>query len=109
MGLPSFQQLMLPQLNYVCQRFDDIHISRIEEELAKALKLSAEDVARILPSGQQSVFANRLNWARSYLLKACLIDSPRRGYCRGTERARNCSPKASRKSTSAFSIATPNS
>jgi len=89
MGLPSFQQLMLPTLQYVCQRFDDVHISKLEEEVAKALKLSGEELARILPSGQQSVFGNRLNWARSYLSKAHLLELPRRGFCRGTERARD--------------------
>ena len=87
MSLPNFQQLMLPTLHYLCQRFDDVHISRLEEDLGKALKLTAEDLARILPSGQQSVFANRLAWARAYLSKACLVESPRRGYCRATERA----------------------
>jgi restriction system protein len=34
------------------------------------------------------VYANRLNWARSYLSKAHLPEIPRRGFCRGTERAR---------------------
>jgi restriction system protein len=87
MAMPSFQQLMFPTLQFLCQRFEDVHISRLEEELAKALKLSAADLARILPSGQQSVFANRLNWARSYLARAGLVESPRRGYCRATERA----------------------
>ena len=89
MGLPSFQQLMLPTLQYVCQRFDDVHVSKIEEEIARSLKLSPEDLARILPRGQQSVYANRLNWARSYLSKAHLLELPRRGFCRGTERARD--------------------
>ena len=87
MSLPNFQQLMLPTLHYLCQRFEDVHISRLEEDLGKALKLTAEDLARVLPSGQQSVFANRLNWARAYLSKACLVELPRRGYCRATERA----------------------
>lgn len=88
MGIPSFQQLMLPTLQYLCLRFDDVHISRLEEEIARMLKLSPEDLARMLPSGQQTVYANRLNWARSYLSKAGLIESTRRGFCRGTERAR---------------------
>jgi restriction system protein len=42
----------------------------------------------MLPSGNQTVFSNRLNWARSYLSKAGLIESARRGYCRATERGR---------------------
>ena len=42
----------------------------------------------MLPSGNQTVFANRLNWARAYLSKAGLIELPRRGHCRATERGR---------------------
>ena len=42
-----------------------------------------------MPSGNQTVFANRLNWARSYLSKAGLIELPRRGYCRATDRGRD--------------------
>jgi restriction system protein len=89
MSLPSFQQLMLPTLALLCQRFDEMHVSRVEEELVKALKISAEELTRLVPSRQQSIFANRLNWARCYLLKAGLIESTRRGYIRGTERARD--------------------
>ncbi len=88
MALPSFQQLMLPTLQVLCQRLDEMHISRIEEEIGRSLKISAEDQVRVLPSGQQSVFANRLNWARSYLQKAVLVEQTRRGFYRGTERAR---------------------
>src|SRR5271154_2575165 len=89
MSLLSFQQLMLPTLALLCQRFDEVHVSRVEEELVKALKISADELSRLVPSGQQSIFANRLNWARCYLLKAGLIESTRRGYIRGTERARD--------------------
>ena len=43
----------------------------------------------MLPSGQQTVFANRLNWARAYLAKAGLLEATRRGFVRGTERGRD--------------------
>jgi restriction system protein len=88
MTLPTFQQLMLPVLAHVCQRFEEVHVSRIEEELTKSLKISQEDLSRLVPSGQQTVFANRLNWARCYLVKAALLEPTRRGYVRGTERGR---------------------
>jgi restriction system protein len=39
----------------------------------------------MLPSGNQTLFGNRLNWARSYLSRAGLIELPRRGYCRATD------------------------
>jgi restriction system protein len=88
MSLPSFQQLMLPVLSLTCQRFEELHITRIEQELAKTLNLSQEELSDLVPSGQQTVFANRLNWARCYLVKAGLVEPTRRGYVRGTERGR---------------------
>jgi restriction system protein len=88
MGVPSFQQLMLPALQTIGRRYDEISISGLEDEVSKALKLSLEERQLRLPSGNQTLFANRLNWARSYLSKARLIELPRRGYCRATDRGR---------------------
>jgi restriction system protein len=64
-----------------------VQISVLEEEIARKLALSKDDLSRVLPSGQQSVFANRLNWARAYMTKAGLLEAPRRSYCRATQRA----------------------
>jgi len=88
MGVPSFQQLMLPTLQTIGRRYDEISISGLEDEVSKALKITVEDRQLRLPSGNQTLFANRLNWARSYLSKAGLIELPRRGYCRATDRGR---------------------
>ena len=88
MGVPSFQQLMLPTLQSIGRRYDEISISGLEDEVSKALKITPEDRQLRLPSGNQTLFANRLNWARSYLSKAGLIELPRRGYCRATDRGR---------------------
>ena len=89
MALPSFQQLMAPTLDVLAKRPAGMHVAQIEDEIAMILDLSPTDLGRLLPSGAQSVFANRLNWARSYLSKALLIESPRRGLCRITERGRD--------------------
>ncbi len=89
MSVPSFQQLMLPTLRMIGQRYDEISVAGLEDEVGKALRIPSEERQRMLPSGHQTVFANRLNWARSYLSKAGLIELPRRGYCRATERGRN--------------------
>ncbi len=88
MGMPSFQQLMLPALQMLGQRHEEISVAGLEEEVVKALRISSEERARVLPSGNQTVLSNRLNWARSYLSKAGLIELPRRGYCRATDRGR---------------------
>jgi restriction system protein len=66
LSLPNFQQLMLPTLRHVCEANDEVQISVLEDEIAQKLALSKDDLSRVLPSGQQSVFANRLNWARLY-------------------------------------------
>jgi restriction system protein len=88
MSVPSFQQLMLPALQTIGQRHDEISIAGLEEEVGKTLKISPEARQIMLPSGNHRLFANRLNWARSYLSKAGLIELPRRGYCRATDRGR---------------------
>lgn len=88
MDLPSFQQLMLPVLQVACRQIEDLRLSKLEGEVAKLLKLTPEDIARQIPGGQQTMFSNRMHWARSYLLKAGLLSSPRRGYVRGTARGR---------------------
>jgi restriction system protein len=87
-GLPSFQQLMLPTLQHVCQRPDEVAVAKLEEDLARSLRLTPEDLARVLSNGEQSVFVSRLTWARAYLAKAGLMETPRRGYVRGGARGR---------------------
>ncbi len=88
MSVPSFQQLMLPALQTIGQRYDEISIAGLEDEVVKALRISPEERNIMLPSGNQRLISNRLNWARSYLSQAGLIDLPRRGYCRATDRGR---------------------
>ncbi len=79
---------MLPVLVLLGQRHDEISVGALEDELVRTLRISSEERARMLPSGAQTVLANRLNWARAYLSRAGLIEIPRRGHCRATERGR---------------------
>ena len=79
---------MLPALQTLGRLGEEISVAELEDELVRVLNISSEERARMLPSGNQTIFANRLNWARSYLSKAGLIELPRRGYCRATERGR---------------------
>jgi restriction system protein len=58
----------------------------VVELLADKLALSAEERAQLLPSGKQTRFANRVNWAKAYLAKAGLVENTRRGYFRITGR-----------------------
>lgn len=55
------------------------------DTLATEFGPTDEERNRLLPSGQQPLFDNRMSWARTYLLKGGLLTSPRRGFVRITE------------------------
>lgn len=78
MALPKYNELMKPLL---CAITDgEVHtLKDVTTVLAKQLNLSAADLKEKLPSGNQSVFKNRVGWARTYLNKAGLLDVPMRG------------------------------
>src|SRR5438128_8484910 len=77
MAVPDFQSLMLPLLKFAA---DGQQHSLVEarENLAKEFALTVEDRAALLPSGRQHVFDNRVAWAKVYLQRAGLLESPRR-------------------------------
>jgi restriction system protein len=54
--------------------------------LADQQQLSAEDRAELLPSGSQFAYRNRISWARTYLQKAGLLETPGRAMVRITKR-----------------------
>jgi restriction system protein len=58
------------------------------EVLADQFGLTDDERTELLPSGQQAAFNNRVGWARTYLKKAGLLRSTRRGYYEITERGR---------------------
>ena len=57
--------------------------------IAKNIGLSESDISEMLPSGKQRTFDNRVSWARTYLNKAGLIETPQRGKYRITEAGRS--------------------
>ena len=77
MAVPKYDELMKPLLMAV-QDGKIYTIKEITSTLAKQLKLSADDLAEMLPSGRETVFKNRIGWANTYLKKAGLLDSPAR-------------------------------
>ena len=77
MAVPKYDELMKPLLTAV-KDGEVYKISDVTAILAKKLNLSEEDLAEMLPSGRQTVFKNRVAWAKTYLKKAGLLDSPAR-------------------------------
>jgi restriction system protein len=79
---------MLPLLRYAADGADH-QLKEAVAALAKEFQLTEEEKNEYLPSGQQTVFQNRVGWARTYMKKAGLLASPRRGYLAITERGRS--------------------
>lgn len=84
--IPDYQTLMRPVLE--CASSGEARIGDVVEQLAKRLGLTAEDRAAILPSGKQTRFANRVNWAKSYLKQGGLVEITGRGRFKITDRRR---------------------
>ena len=85
MPIPDFQTIMLPLLSFSGDSKEH-SIREAVDFLATEFKLTDEELRELLPSGQQETFANRVNWAKTYLKKAGLIHSTRRGYFQISER-----------------------
>ena len=78
MGVPKYDELMKPLL--VALSDGEAHRMRdVEAMLAKQLNLTEQDLAERLPSDRQTVFRNRIGWAKTYLNKAGLIEATNRG------------------------------
>ena len=56
----------------------------VKEIIAQKMNLSDADISELVPSGRQTTFYNRVNWAKTYLQKAGLVETPQRGNYRIT-------------------------
>jgi len=88
MPIPDYQSCMLPLLRYAADGAEH-QLKEVVETLAKEFNLTDEEKSEYLPSGQQTVVQNRVAWARTYMKKAGLLSSPRRGFLLITERGRS--------------------
>lgn len=77
MSVPKYDELMKPLLVAVSDG-ETYKMKDVTALLAEQLNLSSDDLAEMLPSGRQTVFKNRVAWAKTYLKKAGLLDSPAR-------------------------------
>ena len=80
----DYQSLMRPVMT--CAAAGETRIGDAVEQLAEKLGLTPDERAQLLPSGKQTMFANRVHWAKTYLAKAGLVENTRRGYFRVTPR-----------------------
>ena len=87
MAIPDYQSLMLPVL--AASSKGEIRIGDAVTQLADEANLSPEERSELLPSGKQTLFSNRVHWAKTYLSKAHLIEITRRGHFKITDRGKD--------------------
>jgi restriction system protein len=81
MPIPDYQTMMLPLLQLAASDPDrEFALQEAVNALAQSFRVTEEERRELLPSGRQATFTNRVGWASTYLKKAGLLESTRRGY-----------------------------
>ncbi len=78
MAIPDFQTVMLPLLKHLADG-KEYPNREVLDALANEFGLTDEERKKLLPSGQDYVFRNRVAWARTHMKAAGLINNPKRG------------------------------
>jgi len=76
--IPDYQSIMLPLLEFISDG-KEYKMRNVTDELALRFGVTEEEQKELLPSGVAPIFYNRTAWAKTYLKKAGLIDSPKQG------------------------------
>ena len=79
MTVPDYQSLMLPLLKRVAAAGRPVSVIELQSNVAGDLGLTEPQLAERLRSGRQTVFHNRLHWAKQYMTRAGLLETTRRG------------------------------
>lgn len=88
MAVPDFQTMMLPFLQILGDGNEHSY-SQIAAALAEHYQLTNDDISEMIPSKRQTKLVNRIYWVSTYFRKSLVIDQPRRGFLRATERGRD--------------------
>lgn len=83
--IPTYEEIMLPLLKFLSDKKEH-SLQETHDALAEQFNLTEDEQRELLPSGQQPIFRNRLGWARTYMNKACLLESTKRAHFKITER-----------------------
>lgn len=85
MAVPDFQSFFKPLLDFAADGKEH-SMQEAREAIARVMALPEADMKEPLPSGLQTKFDNRIAWAKSYFVQAKVLESPRRGHFRITQR-----------------------
>lgn len=83
MPIPNYQEIMLPLLKHSATG-EDIWIQSCFDVLADQFALTPEEREKARSSGE-TVFSNRVRWAKTYMTQAGLLESTSRGHFKITD------------------------
>lgn len=87
--IPTYQEFMRPLLEFASSVGDgEVKFRDAVNALALKLEITEADRLEKLPSGNQRVLDNRIGWAKTYLMKAGLLEGTRRAHFIITERGK---------------------
>src|SRR5688572_20058108 len=93
MAIPDYEEFLDPLVRAISDgkehRFRDVLTTLIDRA-----GITDEEREQLLPSGKNKVVNNRINWAKTYLKKAGLVDYPARGVLKPTAIGLEASKKA---------------
>ena len=87
MPIPDFQTFMRPLLVSI-EDGSEHDLKDVKKSLINKFKVTDEELQVKIPSQRAYLFDNRLGWANTYLKKAGLISSKRRGFLQITEQGK---------------------
>jgi restriction system protein len=80
-AIPDFQTVMLPLVETLADGQEQT-MRDLTNRLADRFELTEQEREELLPSGQQTIFSNRVAWAKSHMKAAGLLENPVRGRVR---------------------------
>jgi restriction system protein len=86
--IPDYQTAMLPTL----RALSDGGVKRagdIRDQVAGVFNLTEEEQRELVPSGQKTLFSDRVSWALTYMKKAGLVETVKRAHYRLTPRGKD--------------------
>jgi restriction system protein len=86
-AIPDYEAFMDPMIRAISDGADH-RFRDVVETLIAQVGINDDEREQLLPSGQQTVVSNRINWAKTYLKKAGLVEYPSRGMLRLTKEGR---------------------
>src|SRR5881227_422912 len=84
MPVPEFNQIKAPALQFFSDGHPH-HVTEVYDELGNYFHLTPDDLGERLPSGTQSRWHNRANWACYDLYRAGLLKQVKKGVYQITE------------------------